>query len=73
MSALPVPPVEVKWELLNDGCAGSLERTPVPGGWLVRQTDDVLHQFVDHRGLESGYAWHSSLCFVPDPTHSWGA
>lgn len=60
---------KIIWEDIKSEYAGHLQRAPVPGGWLVRDVQDVL---VDMgRGPESGYAWSSSLTFVPDPTGQW--
>lgn len=47
-------------------------RAKVPGGWLVREQHDVLHN-LSHQDMVKGYEWRSALCFVPDPTHEWKA
>lgn len=59
------------WEQLSEpGRAGKLERTRVPGGWLVREYQEVTHHFPS-RGIVEGYDWRVALAFVPDPEHVW--
>jgi hypothetical protein len=55
------------WEKLDDD--GFEWRASVPGGWLVRTMDKVVH-FGDGMRRE-GNDWRPALCFLPDPGHEW--
>lgn len=61
---------KVDWERVEQDSAGYLERAEVPGGWLVRETNDVLGDD-PNGGMASGWSWTSSITFVPDPNHEW--
>jgi len=51
---------------------GSTWKLKVPGGWIVRYSDDIVHdRAIYGRGLESGWDWRSSIVFVPDPEWYW--
>lgn len=64
--------MSITWEKVEQDQAGYLYRTKVPGGWLVKDVQDVLTTD-EQAGLRmhQDYEWRSSLCFVPDPNHSW--
>ena len=50
------------WEEVESG----LNRAAIPGGWLLRQYE----QFYQARNEQ--WEWQIvSLCFMPDPGHSW--
>ena len=53
------------WETIEHDTGSRLttERAEVPGGWLVRTYDNG----------RDGYPYHPSICFVPDPEHTWGS
>jgi len=60
------------WEEIPHDRAGSLHRTKVPNGWLVREVQEVHVNVPDQFILESvGYEWTSSLTFIPDINHEW--
>jgi hypothetical protein len=47
-------------------------RAKVFGGWLVKSTSPVVHNFTaDGRGMESGWDFRETMAFVPDPNHEW--
>lgn len=48
-----------------------IQRAKVPGGWLVREVMDVLHDDPNRGNLQSGWEWRSSLTFIPDPEYLW--
>jgi len=45
-------------------------RAKVPGGWLVKATESVVH-VTDINGIDDGYDWRIAMAFVPDPKHEW--
>lgn len=45
------------------------QRAKVPGGWLVKAYEDVMHNH--EQGNQNGLDWRVSMTFVPDPEHSW--
>lgn len=57
---------ELKFETIGH----SLQRAKVPGGWLVRQYEDVMHN-TESRGMVNGHDWRVALTFIPDPEHLW--
>lgn len=61
---------KVVWEEVQQDNAGMLMRAKVPGGWLVREIQDVT-TVIEPGRMEQGYAWTTSLCFVPDVNHDW--
>lgn len=63
--------IRLEWEDLEQDTAGHIQRAAIPGGWLVRQVDDVCSDYTG-KGTESGYEWRTSMAFVPDPDHVWG-
>jgi hypothetical protein len=63
--------IRLEWEDLKQDTAGHIQRAAIPGGWLVRQVDDVCSDYTGN-GTESGYEWRTSMAFVPDPDHVWG-
>jgi len=59
-----------KWEQVTED--GSTWRLRVPGGWIVRYSDDIIHDQSDlGRGFQSGWDWRSSLVFVSDWNWEW--
>jgi len=58
----------LQWEKMDDD--GFEWRAPVPGGWLVKTMDKVVH--FDGGSRRDGEDWRPSLAFVPDPGHVWG-
>jgi hypothetical protein len=64
---------EVTWEEMgNGGHSGYLYRAEIPGGWLVRYSDDVLLPNYPREGeCGQGCGFRHSICFVPDPEHQW--
>ncbi len=60
----------IYWEELDQNIGGTLFRTKVPGGWLVKEVQEVCTQLPGDRS-DSGLEWRSTLAYVPDPTHSW--
>lgn len=61
------------WEQIPNDSSGHLFRTPVPGGWLVKEVQDVQTTPEPHeQGRDrSGHEWRSTMCFVPDEHHAW--
>lgn len=59
----------MKWEVFDKDMS-SLVRTRVPWGWLVMNTDDVVHD-TPHNGMQSGWDFRTSLTFIFDPFHRW--
>lgn len=64
------PTLAIEWEEIQQPNSGYLYRAKVFGGWLVRDVQDVS-QFYADRGIEAGYSWTTSICFIPDPLHQW--
>jgi hypothetical protein len=61
----------VNWYTIEHSGTGHMARAMVPGGWLVRISEDV---YVNNKGYgypNTGYEWRTSITFVPDPTHEW--
>lgn len=60
------------WEEIKQDTAGTLYRSKVPNGWLVKEVQDV-HVVIEHSNTlgNHGYEWTSSLTFVPDINNSW--
>ena len=58
--------IEWKWERID----GFTERAMVPGGWLVKVSEDVTH-LTEYNGMDSGWDWRIAIAFVPDPQHAW--
>lgn len=64
----------LNWEEIPQDQAGFLCRTKIPGGWLVKEVQEVhIDLRRDHIDIlnSKGYEWTSSICFVPDPQHQW--
>lgn len=59
------------WEELSDPSAGYIERTRVPGGWLVRAIQDVCSDDPNRGPLTQGHEWRVALAYVPDPNGEW--
>lgn len=58
------------WEKVD----ADIERTRTPGGWLVRQFNDVAHIGADlNNYVTTGYDWRVTLTYVPDPDGVWCA
>ncbi len=55
-------------KLENNACA-IMDRAKVPGGWLIRETTEVLVDIGN--GMENGREWRICMTFIPDPTHVW--
>lgn len=47
------------------------QRAAVPGGWLVKAYDDIHEDRGFGAGMERGYNWRVTMCFVPDEGHYW--
>ncbi|MEG1636091.1 MAG: hypothetical protein RR324_01130 [Cellulosilyticaceae bacterium] len=62
---------KIEWEQIPQDLAGTLWRTPVPGGWLLMMTDDVLTNWGNVMQPSAGYEWRNTLTFMPDPMHVW--
>jgi len=60
--------VNLDWEDIDD----FHQRAKVPGGWLVKVHQDVYVSLHEDMRPTDGYAWQTSMTFVPDLTHSWG-
>lgn len=67
--------LEIDWELIStvsgDNCLYEVDRTKVPGGWIVRSRA----YFGDEDMAVPHGAWKrssESMVFVKDETHSWG-
>ncbi len=52
----------MNWESIQN----DIDRTPVPGGWFVRQWREILRP-----DGESFDWWAVSIAFYPDPEHTW--
>ena len=60
----------IEWEQVTKD--GTTWRLRVPGGWIVRYSDDVTHDQSDlGRGMQSGWDWRSSITFVRDWNWEW--
>lgn len=46
------------------------QRAKVPGGWVLKAYEDVSH-WNPNQGLVQGYDYRISMCFIPDPDHTW--
>lgn len=67
--------VKLEFDKVESNLAGHVWRARVPGGWLVRVTNDVRGPVNYGEAVpryEEGYKWRDSICFVPDPNHEWG-
>lgn len=65
---------QLKWEQIPQDLTGSLNRTPIFGGWLVRLFEDIrspINIGYPQPDYQQGYEWRPSICFVPDPNHEW--
>ena len=52
--------------------SGWWSRAKIPGGWLVKVVEDVIHDQGEYgRGMVGGWDWRVALTFVPDPKHEW--
>jgi len=56
------------WEEID----GYHRRAKVPGGWLVKNFEDVYHLHNESSQGGQGWDWRVSMCFLPDPNHQWG-
>lgn len=56
----------MKWERIDD----YHQRCMVEGGWLVKAYENVAH-FTEDRGMEVGWDYRITMCFMPDPEHDW--
>lgn len=45
-------------------------RARVPGGWIVKAVEDVVHKTEFH-GMRPGWDYRVAMCFVPDPNNEW--
>jgi hypothetical protein len=63
----------MKWEEVDNGdYAGLVCRTRVPWGWIVKYTEDVIHNRLETgQGMVGGWDWRTSITFVFDPFHWW--
>jgi len=47
-------------------------RAKVPGGWLVKITEEVIDNLTSSIGSrQTGFEWRPALAFIPDPSHEW--
>ncbi len=46
-------------------------RARVPGGWVLKVTQDVMTNIRPEECPHEGYEWRTSICFIPDPNHKW--
>jgi hypothetical protein len=56
----------LEWEDVDQKpeLSGYMRRASVPGGWIYHCVDSA--PMYDHQGsLQGGFAWRSSMCFVP--------
>jgi len=61
---------KLKWEQITED--GSTWRLRVLFGWLVRYSDDVVHDRSEcGQGLTGGWDWRSCMVFVPDECGIW--
>jgi hypothetical protein len=51
------------WEVIESTIGGTVSRTKVPGGWLVRSSRSIH--------ASNGAGTGVGLAFVPDPGHKW--
>ncbi|RLG55660.1 MAG: hypothetical protein DRN95_07635 [Candidatus Hydrothermarchaeota archaeon] len=58
----------LEWEKIDDN--GFEWRAAVPGGWIIKVLDYVVH-FNDGQRRD-GYDWRPAMTFLPDPEHNWG-
>lgn len=58
--------MKLDWEIID----GYHFRLKVPGGWIFKVIEDVIH-FDENRGWQTGQDFRPTICFVPDPTHTW--
>ena len=62
--------IKPDWEQVTKD--GSTWRLQVPFGWLVRYSDDIIHDRSEYgRGMEGGWSWRSCMVFVPDTNKIW--
>jgi hypothetical protein len=48
------------------------QRAKVPGGWIVKAYEDVIHITPEHDDYtRQGWDFRVAMCFVPDPKHEW--
>lgn len=61
------------WTQIPQDTAGTLYRVKVPGGWLIKEVQDVHLNLKDNMNVLSnnGYEWTTSITFVPDLKHEW--
>jgi hypothetical protein len=45
-------------------------RTKVPGGWIVKAYERVVHNS-DINGMIDGWDWRIAMVFIPDQFHKW--
>ena len=57
---------KLEWEDIDDWN----QRARVHGGWIVQTAVSVSH-VMPSGGLEDGWDWRISTCFVPDPNGEW--
>lgn len=63
------------WEQVPQNHGDILYRAWVPGGWLIKNTDEVLSPIdegYDKPSYKTGYEWRTTICFMPDVNHMWG-
>jgi hypothetical protein len=66
--------MKIEWEDIESNRGHTMSRAKVPGGWLVRICNEVqtIRGTGEINQLDTGFEWRESICFLPDPTHSWG-
>jgi hypothetical protein len=64
----------LNWEGIKHDHGFTMQRTPIPGGWLVAVVSDVMTPINTGYNMpepREGYEWRTSITFVPDPNHEW--
>ncbi len=61
--------MKLEWEIID----GYHQRLKVPGGWILKATEDVIHDQGEYgQGMVGGWDFRIAICFVPDTDHKWG-
>lgn len=62
------------WEQVPQDHSGELMRVKVPGGWLIKEYQNVqtsVNTGMPQNELKEGYEWRVAMCFMPDPEYKW--
>ncbi len=58
----------MQWEMID----AYHQRVKVPGGWILKAFEDVVHdRSASGRGMIGGWDHRIAICFIPDPHHEW--